>query len=84
MEMKDDLCSSIVNERLPYPVGGRNPIIGRVFYENVLENTHTFHLHSYGSIHFISQGLTNGTLKLVSVLIDHEEKHISLLMKSET
>lgn len=70
MNMNEDFCSSIVSEHLPYPVGGRNPIIGRVFEENLLENTHTFHLHSYGSIHVLSQGLTNGTLKLVSVLID--------------
>lgn len=69
--MTDDLCSAIVNEHLPYPVGGRNPIIGRMFDENVEENTHAFHLHSYGSRHLLSQGLTNGTLKLVSVLIDH-------------
>jgi hypothetical protein len=65
--MTDDLCPWIISDRLPYPVGGINPIFGRLFYENSLENTSAFHLHSYGSINLFCQGLTNGTFKLVSV-----------------
>ncbi len=45
----DDLCFWIINDRLPYPVGEINPIIGRLFDENSFENTSAFYLHSYGS-----------------------------------
>jgi hypothetical protein len=63
----NNLCPWIISDRLPYPVGGRNPIIGRLFYENSLESSTAFQLHSFGSSILFFQGLTNGTFKLVSV-----------------
>jgi hypothetical protein len=63
----NNLCPWIISDRLPYPVGGINPIIGRLFYENQFENSTALHLYSFGSSILFLQGLTNGTFKLVSV-----------------
>ncbi|CAF0881225.1 unnamed protein product [Adineta steineri] len=60
----DDICPWIISDRLPYPVGGISPIIGRLFYENSLENSSAMQLYSFGSSIFFLQGLTNGTFKL--------------------
>ena len=73
--MTDDLCPWIISDRLPYPVGGINPIIGRIFYENLLENSSAFQMYSFGSSILFFQGLTNGTFKLVSVS-SIKSKHI--------
>ncbi|CAF1643535.1 unnamed protein product, partial [Adineta ricciae] len=62
--MTDDICPSIISDRLPYPVGGINPIIGRLFYENTAENSNGMQLYSFGSSILFLQGLTNGTFKL--------------------
>lgn len=63
----DDICPWIISDRLPYPVGGINPISGRLFYENSFENSTALQLFSFGSSILFFQGLTNGTFKLVSV-----------------
>jgi hypothetical protein len=63
----DNLCPWIINDRLPYPVGGTTPVIGRVLYENLIENSSALQMYSYGSIILVFQGLTNGTFKLVSI-----------------
>jgi hypothetical protein len=63
----DDICPWIISDRLPYPVGGIIPIIGRLFYENSNESSSAFQLYSFGSSILFLQGLTNGTFKLVSV-----------------
>ncbi|UJR35034.1 hypothetical protein I4U23_027810 [Adineta vaga] len=60
----DDICPWIISDRLPYPVGGMNPIIGRLFYENSFENSNGIQLYSFGSSILFLQGLTNGTFKL--------------------
>jgi hypothetical protein len=65
--MTDDLCPWIISDRLPYPVGGINPILGRLVYENILEYSSALHLASFGSSILFFQGLINGTFKLVSV-----------------
>ena len=63
---EENLCPFIDNDRLPYPVGGIQPVVGRLIYENLIESSSTFQTHSIGSLRVIFQGLTNGTLKLVS------------------
>lgn len=63
----DNICPWVINDRLPYPVGGINPIVGRLFYENSFENTSALQLFSFGSSILFFQGLSNGTFKLVSV-----------------
>lgn len=78
--MTDDICPSIISERLPYPVGGINPIIGRLFYENSAENSNGMQLYSFGSSILFLQGLTNGTFKLVSVS-SITSKHIPFFNK---
>jgi hypothetical protein len=64
---EDDLCPWIISDRLPYPVGGIIPIVGRLFYENLIESSSGIQLHSFGSSILLLQGLINGTFKLVSV-----------------
>jgi hypothetical protein len=64
---ENNLCPWIISDRLPYPVGGRIPVIGRLFYENLMENSSTFQMYSFGSSILVFQGLTNGTFKLVSI-----------------
>jgi hypothetical protein len=63
----ENLCPWIVNDRLPYPIGGTTPAIGRLFYENSIENSSSLQMSSFGSSILVFQGLTNGTFKLVSV-----------------
>ncbi|CAF0917087.1 unnamed protein product [Rotaria sordida] len=60
----NDLCPWIISDRLPYPVGGIIPIIGRLFYENSFESSSALQLHPLGSSILFLQGLTNGTFKL--------------------
>ena len=63
----ENLCPWIVSDRLPYPIGGTTPVIGRLIYENSVENSSAFQMYSFASTILVLQGLTNGTLKLVSV-----------------
>ena len=63
----ENLCPWIISERLPYPVGGMTPIIGRLIYENSIETSTTFRLHRFGLTNLVVQGLINSTFKLVSV-----------------
>ncbi|CAF3744671.1 unnamed protein product [Rotaria sordida] len=60
----DNLCPWIINDRLPYPIGGTTPAIGHLFYENLLESSSALHIYSFGLSNLIFQGLTNGTFKL--------------------
>ncbi|CAF2390973.1 unnamed protein product [Rotaria sp. Silwood2] len=60
----DNLCPWIINDRLPYPIGGTTPAIGHLSYENLLETSSTLQIYSFGSSNLIFQGLTNGTFKL--------------------
>jgi hypothetical protein len=62
----DNQCPWIINDRLPYPVGGTTPVIGRLFYENFIENSSALQMYSFGSTILVFQGLNNGTFKLVS------------------
>ena len=61
----DNLCPWIINEHLPYPIGGRTSIDGYLFYENVFETTSSLQIYSYGSSNLLFQGLMNSTFKLV-------------------
>jgi hypothetical protein len=63
----DNICPRIISDRLPYPVGATTPVVGRVFYENLLENSSALQMYSFGSSTLLFQGLTNGTFKLVSI-----------------
>ena len=63
---EENICPWIISDRLPYPVGGIRPVIGRLIYENLLESSSAFQMYSFGSSIVVFQGLTNATLKLVS------------------
>ena len=67
MTTKNNICPWIINDRLPYPVGGKNSIHGHLFYHNRLESSSALQLYSFGSSILFLQGLTNGTFKLVSM-----------------
>ncbi len=63
----DNICPWIISDRLPYPVGGTTPVIGRLFYVNLIESSSALKMFSFGSSLLVFQGLTNGTFKLVSI-----------------
>lgn len=63
---EENLCPWIINDRLPYPVGGTTPVIGRLFYENLIETSSALQIYPFGSTNLLVQGLNNGTFKLVS------------------
>ncbi|CAF3473695.1 unnamed protein product [Rotaria socialis] len=60
----NNICPWIISDRLPYPVGGLVPIVGRLFYENSFESSSALQLYPFGSSTLFLQGLTNGTFKL--------------------
>ncbi|CAF3772782.1 unnamed protein product [Rotaria magnacalcarata] len=60
----NNICPWIISDRLPYPVGGVIPIVGRLFYENSFESSSALQLYPFGSSTLFLQGLTNGTFKL--------------------
>lgn len=62
---EDNICPWIINEHLPYPIGGKRSIDGHLFYENLFEMTSSLQIHSYGSSNLLFQGLINSTFKLV-------------------
>ncbi|CAF4809109.1 unnamed protein product [Rotaria sp. Silwood1] len=64
MTNDNDICPWIISDRLPYPVGGIIPIIGRLFYENSFESSSALQLYPLGSSILFLHGLTNGTFKL--------------------
>lgn len=66
----ENICPWIVNDRLPYPVGGRTALIGRLIYENSSETSNVFEWFRFSGKIFVVQGLMYGSLKLVSVSID--------------
>ncbi|CAF0887075.1 unnamed protein product, partial [Didymodactylos carnosus] len=61
----DNLCS--ISDRLPYPVGGRTALNGRILWENSsplsqnITAVQLFHIHD-GNQTLIVQGLSNGTI----------------------
>ncbi|UJR10757.1 hypothetical protein I4U23_014945 [Adineta vaga] len=61
----DNICPWIISDRLPYPVGGATPVIGRTLYENLMESSTVLKMYSFDSLtKLVFQGLTNGTFKL--------------------
>lgn len=72
---EENICPWIISDRLPYPVGGIRPVIGRIIYENIFESSSALQMYSYGSSIVVFQGLTNATLKLVSDECLEERNH---------
>lgn len=63
-----NICPWIISDRLPYPVGGATPVLGRILYESLIESSSVVKIYSFdSSTMLVFQGLTNGTFKLVSI-----------------